>query len=172
VQEDWDGRWLLVLARVPDAARADGQKLRTRLRWAGLGSPTPGVWASTHVDRRVAVETAIADANLGSETHIFISEHVGGAQLSAMVRQAWDLEAIEQSYKKFLLDFQVETTSEPLERLVRLAHAWRRLAMIDPALPLELLPAEWDGVEAAERFHRLHAAWRDEARAQWKALPQ
>src|SRR5579859_3593943 len=41
-QRDWDGSWLLVLARVPDGDRPARHRVRTRLSWAGLGSPAPG----------------------------------------------------------------------------------------------------------------------------------
>jgi phenylacetic acid degradation operon negative regulatory protein len=36
--------------------------------------------------------------------------------------------------------------------------AWRRLRYLDPGLPLELLPAGWKGVAAAELFERLDTA--------------
>jgi phenylacetic acid degradation operon negative regulatory protein len=172
VQENWDGRWLVILARVPDAARAAGQQLRTRFRWAGLGSPTPGVWVSTHIDRQAEAERAIENADLIGEAQIFISEHVGGGNPTDMVRQAWDLDAIQDTYQEFLTEFHADTAGEPLTRLVTMAHAWRRLPMIDPALPLELLPSEWDGVKAAYRFRQLHALWMPDARAQWRGFPK
>ena len=43
-QRDWDGSWLLVLARVPaTSSRRTRHLLHTRLGWAGLGSPAPGI---------------------------------------------------------------------------------------------------------------------------------
>ena len=38
-------------------------------------------------------------------------------------------------------------------------HAWRRFPFLDPALPGELLPAEWAGARAAALFGALHARW-------------
>jgi phenylacetic acid degradation operon negative regulatory protein len=172
VQENWDGRWLVVLTRLPDAARASGHQLRTRLRWAGFGSPIPGVWVSTHVDRLAEAERAIAEADLGGEAQLFISQHVGRWELADMVRQAWDLSAIQESYQQFLSEFDMDFPGEPLTRLVRMAHSWRRLPMIDPALPLELLPSGWPGVTAADRFRRLHEAWSTGARAQWRSISE
>src|SRR3954466_4944858 len=43
-EQPWDGRWLVLTVGVPENNRALRQRLRTRLGWAGLGSPTPGVW--------------------------------------------------------------------------------------------------------------------------------
>src|SRR5258708_2245701 len=47
-QRDRDGSWLLVLARVPESDRPARHLLRTRLGWAGLGSPASRVWIHTH----------------------------------------------------------------------------------------------------------------------------
>ncbi len=35
---DWDGRWLLISARIPESDRRARHVLRTRLSWAGFGS--------------------------------------------------------------------------------------------------------------------------------------
>ena len=68
---DWDGRWLMVLARVPETDRPARHLLRTRLTWAGFGSPAPGVWISTHTERVDEVERALRpDAGLRRRTHL------------------------------------------------------------------------------------------------------
>lgn len=38
---DWDGRWLVVLATVPETSRRLRHLLRTRLAWNGLGNLSP-----------------------------------------------------------------------------------------------------------------------------------
>jgi phenylacetic acid degradation operon negative regulatory protein len=40
---------------------------------------------------------------------------------------------------------------------------WRRLRYLDPGLPLELLPARWTGVAAAELFEELNRSLRPPA---------
>src|SRR5215475_14824014 len=50
-QRDWDESWLLVLARVPESDRTARHLLRTRLSWAGLSCPAPGVWITTRTER-------------------------------------------------------------------------------------------------------------------------
>src|SRR6516164_5982076 len=63
-QRDWDGSWLVVLARVPENDRTARHVLRSRLRWAGLGSAAPGVWITTHADRRDEVEQVLGQAGV------------------------------------------------------------------------------------------------------------
>jgi phenylacetic acid degradation operon negative regulatory protein len=169
VHADWDGSWLLVLARVPETERAARHVLRTRLTWAGLGSPSPGVWVSTHADRLAEIEDALAEAgDIGG--HVFLGRHAGHGDLSALVRQAWDLPAVEQRYVEFVRRLDQPRPDDPLTAVVQLVHDWRRFPWLDPALPQSLLPAPWPGVTAAERFADLHARLVDDARPQWDDL--
>jgi phenylacetic acid degradation operon negative regulatory protein len=171
-QPDWDGRWVLVLARAPETERPARHLLRTRLQWAGFGSTAPGVWISTHPDRAREAERVLDEAGVLGDAQIFVAEHFGGGELSAMVRQAWDLDAIEVDYKEFLAEFARAPSSDPLVRTVQLVHAWRRFPLIDPALPDELLPSWWSGARAAKLFQRQHAQWRADAIAEWHRITQ
>ena len=47
----WAGRWLVLLITEPEVRRQLRHRLRTRLAWAGLGSPAPGVWLSPDPSR-------------------------------------------------------------------------------------------------------------------------
>ncbi len=187
---DWDGSWLLVLARVPETDRAARHLLRTRLGWAGLGSPAPGVWLTTHAERHLEVEQVLRQAGI-ADGQVFVASHRGGGSLAGLVAQAWDLPMIEERYEEFLAEFavspgstgstgsssssvsfvsSVSLASAPLTRLVELVHAWRRFPSIDPGLPLSLLPSGWSGERAAELFADRHAAWSSAAVTQWLAL--
>ena len=167
---EWDGQWLIVLARAPETERPTRHLLRTRLAWAGLGSPAPGVWVSPHAARRRAVEQALAEAGAPLDAQIFVGTHVGFGDLHAMVRQAWDLDQIESRYEEFLTRFDRRVRRDPLTATAELVHAWRRFPWIDPALPDELLPTPWSGAAAARLFNRLHARWADTARAEWQEI--
>ena len=168
-QPEWDGRWLIVLARVPESERAARHLLRTRLAWAGFGSPAPGVWISTHLDRATEAESVLAEAGVRGG-QVFLAEHHAGGPLSAMVREAWDLDAVEAGYEGFLAEFARPAARDPLVSTVQLVHAWRRFPRTDPALPAALLPARWSGVRAAKLFARRRAGWHAAARAEWHRI--
>jgi phenylacetic acid degradation operon negative regulatory protein len=168
-QPEWDGRWLIVLARVPETERAARHVWRTRLMWAAFGSPAPGVWISTHVDRTKEAERVLREAGV-DDGQIFLAEHHAGGPLSAMVREAWDLDAIEESYEQFVAEFGRPRSGDPVVRTIQLVHAWRRFPRTDPALPAELLPARWSGVRAASLFARRRAEWHAAAQAEWRRL--
>jgi phenylacetic acid degradation operon negative regulatory protein len=168
--QDWDRRWLLVLARVPETERPARHLLRTRLSWAGFGNPSPGLWISAYTDRIGEVEQVLENAGVFDDAQIFVAEHQGSGDLATMVRLAWDLDAIEDSYEEFITDFGNASPSDPLTRLIELVHAWRRFPWIDPGLPREFLPARWSGVQAAKLFARRHAKWSADATAEWQRI--
>ena len=165
----WDGRWVLVLARAPESERPTRHVLRTRLSWAGLGNPAPGVWIGPHPDRVGEVEQVLDDAGV-PDAQVFVGEHRGFGDLRAMVRQAWDLDAIERGYEQFVASFDRRRGDDALVDVTELVHTWRGFPFTDPALPATLLPTPWLGVEAARLFARLHARWTDDAARAWARL--
>jgi len=167
---NWDGRWLLVAARVPDGDRQARRIVRTRLNWAGFGSLGPGLWISAHPEREDEAARVLREAGLGGDAHLFVATRSGLAGPDAMVRAAWDLAAIEREYERFLAEFGGPGPGDVLAGQVALVHAWRRFPAIDPALPRDLLPARWSGLDAARRFADLHQRWSAEAQREWKRL--
>jgi phenylacetic acid degradation operon negative regulatory protein len=167
---EWDGRWLIVLARAPETERPTRHLLRTRLTWAGLGSPAPGVWISPHADRLAEAERALTEAGALPDAQVFVAAHAGYGDLTTMARQAWDLDAIEAGYEGFLARFTGRPRHDALPVILELVHAWRRFPWVDPALPGELLPTPWSGAAAAKLFAKLHARWSAAAQAEWREL--
>lgn len=168
-RHSWDGDWLLVLARTPEAGRPARHVLRTRLTWAGFGSLAPGVWISTHAERLTEVERAVAEAGLAGEAQIFRGSHAGG-QLPVLVGQAWDLAEVGRMYEEFIATYAVTSDADPLAALIGLVHAWRRFPWTDPDLPSELLPPGWPRPRAAALFRRRHAQWAAAAMTRWQDI--
>jgi phenylacetic acid degradation operon negative regulatory protein len=168
-QRDWDGSWLLVIARVPESDRSARHLLRTRLGWAGLGSPAPGIWITTHTERKDEVEQVLKQASV-TDGQIFFAQHRGGGELASLVTQAWDLPAIEHRYEQFLADFAAPDAEDPLIRLIELVHTWRRFPSADPGLPAQLMPSRWSGERAAELFAARHENWSPNAVRRWIRL--
>jgi len=169
----WDGRWLVLLVSVPESRRQLRHRLRTRLAWAGLGSPTPGVWVTPDPAKQDEVARVIADLELTEVTSSFVGPFGSIGAERDVVAQAWDLAGIEAAYADFLATFGSTTPSTPAEIMtaqIHLVHAWRRFPFLDPALPGELLPAEWAGARAAALFGALHARWDGPAGRHWGAL--
>jgi len=161
---------VVVLARTPESNRPARHLLRTRLRWAGFGSPTPGIWISTHADRAKEAERVLDEAGVREDAQILLAEHIGGGELASMVRQAWDLDEIAAAYDDFLAQFARRPAADTTASLIQLVHTWRRFPLIDPALPRQLLPSGWSGGRAADLFRRQRAAWSGPAQAEWSRI--
>jgi phenylacetic acid degradation operon negative regulatory protein len=169
-RRQWDGRWLMVLVRTPESERPARHRLRTRLSWAGFGSPAPGIWLSPDASLQTEAERILAEAGLRDEAQIFLASHAGGGELAALARQAWDLDRIEQRYEQFIAEFTAPASTDPLVRVTELVHAWRRFPWLDPVLPAVLLPAGWSGTRAAAVFADLHARGSAAAVAEWRRI--
>jgi phenylacetic acid degradation operon negative regulatory protein len=168
--ESWDGRWLLVYARIPDSDRRARHVVRSRLSWAGFGSLGAGVWISPHPDREAEAIQVLREAGVTEDAHVFVARRSGLGDVRVMVAAAWDLSAIEERYEDFIEEFRATAPADVLARQVELVHAWRRFPSVDPVLPRELLPARWSGLKAARLFADRHQRWSGEARQEWKQL--
>jgi phenylacetic acid degradation operon negative regulatory protein len=166
----WDGRWLLISARIPETDRGARHVLRTRLSWAGFGSLGGGLWISPHPDRQAEAAEVLREAGIAEDAHIFVANRTGLAELARMVSTAWDLGAIEEQYEQFLAEFRGTSPADVLIRQLELVHAWRRFPAIDPALPRELLPSRWSGLTAATLFADRHRRWDAGAQREWQRL--
>jgi phenylacetic acid degradation operon negative regulatory protein len=168
--ESWDGRWLLVYARIPESDRRARHVVRSRLSWAGFGSLGAGVWISPHPDREAEAIQILRQAGVTEDAHVFVARRSGLGDVRVMVAAAWDLSAIEERYEQFIEEFRATAPADVLARQVELVHAWRRFPSVDPVLPRELLPARWSGLKAARLFADRHQRWSGDARQEWKLL--
>lgn len=172
-RESWDGRWLVLLVSVPESQRDLRHRLRNGLTWAGLGSPTPGVWVSPHTNREAEAKQVVEELGLEPVAISFSGAFAGVGSERAMVDQAWHLGELSAEYEDFLSQFAGSRPVSPDEKLyaqIRLVDSWRRFPRLDPQLPLELLPPGWIGLRAANVFEDLHQQWNSAAQGRWTQL--
>lgn len=169
---DWDGRWLMVLVSVPESQRDLRHRLRTRLTWAGFGTPTAGVWISPSVPAEADAQRILTELALPTAMSFVCTYGNLGAQAD-MVAAAWNLGELAERYQRFIAEFadlSPDTPDQLLRAQTRLVHEWRRFPFLDPQLPRELLPDGWIGVRAADLFAKRHTAWRPAATDRWTEL--
>jgi phenylacetic acid degradation operon negative regulatory protein len=172
-QRRWDGNWLVLSVTIPESQRQLRHHLRTRLTWAGMGSPAPGLWVTP--DRNIMGQIAKIVADLGITDNaiswVGASGSIGDPQ--QVVRSAWQLQTVEAAYEDFIKQFgrrKPATAAKMFSAQVELVQAWRRFPFVDPALPLELLDHQWPGPIAAATFQRCHDLWHRQAQAHWRQL--
>ena len=173
-QGSWDGRWLLVMASVPETQRKLRHKLQTRLSWAGLGNPVGGMWVSPHPDRAEEVRRIIADLGLEGSALSFVGPFGEIGSERSLVNRAWDLAKVADHYEEFLAMVATQPLPAPGDEALcaqlGLVHEWRRFPFLDPQLPDALLPAKWIGHRAKTVFDSKHETWAPGARQRWSEL--
>ncbi|MFD7037817.1 PaaX family transcriptional regulator C-terminal domain-containing protein [Rhodococcus jostii] len=169
----WDGRWLVVIAPIPESHRAMRKKLYAAFRWAGFGNPSPGVWVTPHVDRLPEAKTAIDSLGLSSNTISFIGSPADvGIPENELVHRSWDLAMVANTYDELLARFDGKrplSGEEALFAHLELADALRHTPYMDPQLPAALLP-NWTGLDVVKRLQNLRAEWTPAAHAHWLSI--
>jgi phenylacetic acid degradation operon negative regulatory protein len=172
-EPNWDGRWLVVLVSIPESLRDLRHRLRTRLSWAGFGSPAPGVWITPRPGAEADAKLVLDELSLSRQAMSFVATYGALGEQQEMVAAAWNLADVAQRYRGFIDEFAAldpGTPDDVLRAQTRLVHEWRRFPFLDPQLPAELLPPQWIGAEATALFTDRHNRWRDPARARWAEL--
>jgi phenylacetic acid degradation operon negative regulatory protein len=169
---EWDGRWLVVVLRVPEERRAVRHQLRSRLAWAGLGSLGGGVWLTPHVEREHELVAAFRDEPAAEATS-FVAEFGSIGDPEQLAAEAWDLDAVQDQYAAFIDDFSRSRATSPeacFRQQTLLVHAWRKFPFLDPDLPSALLPAGWPRERAHTLFADRHERWQATAVAYFEQL--
>ncbi len=157
--------WLLAVFSVPEDQRARRHALRSRLAWLGFGSVAAGVWIAP---AQLAAETTdvLASDGLSGYVSLFTAGYLAFGDVRQEVGRWWDLDRLEQLYQAFidaagpvLAGWQARggDPGQAFADYVRVLTAWRRLPFLDPGLPPELLPPDWNGATAADLFEQLRA---------------
>lgn len=171
----WDGRWLVLSVPIPETQRQLRHRLRTRLTWLGLGSPTPGLWVTPDATKAAGVHVVIRDLGLEAQAFAWVGPASGIGDESRLLTDAWDLAEVEDRYLAFLTDFENRAADGPRDAFVaqvEMVQEWRRFPSLDPDLPGELLDHDWPGPRAAAAFHDRHARWHRSAQAEWDRMDQ
>lgn len=167
----WDGRWLVLSVPIPETQRQLRHRLRTRLTWLGMGSPTSGLWVSPDVGRAGEVQAVIDGLGLADLAFAWCGPAAAIGSETRLLAEAWDLDGVEARYLEFLDSFSGRAADDDVASYVatvQLVEAWRRFPFLDPDLPGALLDHDWPGPRAADCFHDRHAAWAVQARRAWE----
>ena len=96
----WDGRWVLLLASIPERDRRARYRMNVGLGWAGFGSLGGGIWVSPWVEQEAAAVALLRDLEVTATS--FVSELGRLGDPVALAAQAWDLPTLRRQYEAFL----------------------------------------------------------------------
>jgi phenylacetic acid degradation operon negative regulatory protein len=172
---EWDGRWLVLTAGVPETQRRLRHRLRTKLTWLGLGSPSPTLWVIPDASKEAAVRDVVRELDLQDRAYAWTGPSADIGDTAKLITAAWDLDDVEKRYLSFIERFERLTLSADREVFVNqvlLIQEWRRFPFLDPDLPAELLDHDWPGPRAATAFHDLRSRWHRRAQGEWDRMDE
>src|ERR687896_1838586 len=171
VHDGWDGTWTLLSFTLPDSWQRQRHELRSRLLWAGFGPLQGGLWIAPS-----PVDFTVIGAGLEAAAHVkvFAARALPPTDVDALVRDAWDLDAIAGRYRAFLHRWddphRRPRLPDALATQLVLQTEWLQVIRRDPRLPAQHLPSDWPAEPAQRLFRALYAELDPQARAAVAAL--
>jgi DNA-binding transcriptional regulator PaaX len=163
----WDGLWRVFGYDLPMPRRRDRQVLWRALRAKKFGLLQQSIWVWPHDVEATLLELVqaenIPECFCGFEApRVFLTSH------RAIVRAAWDFNAINRCHRTYLAHSVSTQTAVKravdLSMLARLTqterHAYRAAFVLDPLLPRGLWPKGYQGKQVEQRHQQFRAAIR------------
>ncbi|MGB5256237.1 MAG: phenylacetic acid degradation operon negative regulatory protein PaaX [Woeseiaceae bacterium] len=160
----WDGEWCLLLL---SALSTDDKEIaRKECGWLGFGAMSANVLAHPAPDV-AALDTCLQRLGIAERVVVMRGTTVRSEMaMRELTRSCWNLDDIDAAYSAFTARFRpvmkaLSGTSELSEKssfIVRtlLIQEYRKVLLRDPQLPVELLPADWNGVAAYQLCRNLY----------------
>lgn len=162
-QRWWDGKWHMVLFDLPETERAARRKLREKLVASGFGCMQRSAWLSPDPLDEIAEQLRPLAVNAAMLV-LLDATPCGGETAANMVAAAWDFRKINGAWQ--VLSDHLDTapqdlTAVPKQNIGRWVakerNLLRRCLRIDPLLPKQLLPPNYQGIAIWQMRRRILA---------------
>ncbi|MED1472464.1 phenylacetic acid degradation operon negative regulatory protein PaaX [Bacillus salipaludis] len=165
---EWDGKWRVLMYTIPEEKRQIRDELRQELLWSGFGSFSNACWISPN-NLEKEVKLLIEKYDINEYVDFFVSEYIGPRDNKTLVEKSWPLEDVVEKYEEFIITYSKQffanqeiinrgemTDAQCFVERTKLVHEYRKFLFIDPGLPKELLPENWNGNLAATLFNQYY----------------
>lgn len=168
--EAWDNTWTLVAFTLPKERDADRRTLRNRLRLLGYAPLFDGLWVSPQFMDKVTAETL--SGAVSATVTVFRARRVDLGAADRDPLEAWDLSGIAEEYADFIghwtpllgrLRAGDLNGADALRARTGVMDDYRRFPLLDPEVPLRLMPPGWPREEARNLFVALYDGLADPA---------
>ncbi len=164
----WDGSWTLIFATAGMLDAPERGAIRKELLWEGFSLICPGVFAHPS-GQSAMLEEMMQRLDIAGQLFICRTrelDQVSTRPLRELIEENWPIPALVANYQQFIMQFspllkilKLKQEIEPeISFVIRtlLIHAFRRVQLHDPQLPLELLPSDWPGTAAYELSQQIY----------------
>ncbi|MED4203276.1 phenylacetic acid degradation operon negative regulatory protein PaaX [Neobacillus mesonae] len=165
---EWDGKWRILMYTIPEEKRQIRDELRQELLWSGFGSFSNACWISPN-NLEKEMKLLIEKYDISEYVDYFVSEYIGPKDNQNLVEKSWQLNEVVDKYEEFIIKYSKQfianqdiinrgemSDAECFVERTKLVHEYRKFLFIDPGLPKELLPENWNGTLAASLFNQYY----------------
>lgn len=176
--EPWDGYWTLVSFSFPQDERGRRRALRGHLRWLGFAPLYDALWVSPDAPNRI-VEERLTSTTLGTMTMFRARQVELATPANRNPIDAWDVAAIARRYNTFIRHWKPVlpriragqvSGAAAVQARTEIMDAYRQFPIVDPELPIELMPANWPRAKAREVFVAVYDGLAAQAQEQVRTL--
>jgi phenylacetic acid degradation operon negative regulatory protein len=171
-------RWTVLWHSLPASRRRERARLGRRLRFLGFGSVQDATWVAPH-DREREVVALLERLGIVDYAYVLVGRPTAALDVSAVIDEAWDLDAVGDAYEEFLAEFgpfrgrrgrRAPDDREAFVVRTRALHLFRGFPFLDPELADELMPRPRLRPEVVATFHELYEALRPAAERHFAAV--
>lgn len=172
------GTWTTLWHDIPERQRLERGRLARRLRFLGFGTLQDGLWVSPH-DREAEVVPLLEELQVAEHAAVLVGNVAAMPGPAALVRRAWNLEALCERYRAFTAQFAPHARRRGAPRLddreaflvrTRIVHRFRGFPFLDPDLPDELMPDRRARRRAVDVFDAAYAQLAEPAQRHFDAV--
>ena len=153
-KEKWNSEWTILTYDFPVRLNRERNFLRRKLTDLGFGCPHESLYVSP-LPLSKPLHDLINGEGYKDNVWVVTAKRVLGLGNREVCMKSWNLGMINSLYEKLLLALpQIKKFAD-----TKLYDEWKShflaLNNIDPYLPMELLPENWNGVKCEAEFHKL-----------------
>jgi phenylacetic acid degradation operon negative regulatory protein len=174
----WDGHWTLVAFSLPQEENLRRRALRGELRWLGFAPLYDGLWVSPDKFNPV-VKGRLTGVTLGAMSVFRASHFELATEANRNPIEAWNVDAIAEHYETFIRRWRPllarvnggrVTGAAAVRARTEIMDMYRRIPILDPQLPIELMPAGWPRARTREIFVAIYDGLGEQAQEHVRAI--
>lgn len=166
----WDKKWRVVMFDIEEKSRKVRERFRNKLKELGFGMLQESVFISPYDISKDFTEFIDAQ-NLNEYAYLLEVSSIAVGDIKVLVSRVWNLDRINDSYKRIIEEIQdsgLMSISGRLDKLNSKGEGKRDQGFIneiksdyleailrDPFLPKELLPIDWESERAGNLVKKL-----------------
>lgn len=153
--EKWDGLWRIVAYDIEESQRDTRDLLRWKLEELGFAMLQRSLWMTPHNVTRPLREF-LESEQLTPEVYVLEAKGLFAGDDRLLAAQLWPLKELNLAYKDWLERARkTGAGKKPWDKRTEFKEEFLGILKADPCLPRKLLPKNWLGERAVERFRKL-----------------